>query len=172
MESIYYSPRKVGSLGGVKPLALAVKEDFGKTQAWLSTQRAYSLHKPARRRMDIYRKYRTSFYMYQLQADLVEMRKTASKNINYNYILTVIDLFSRYAWAIPIKRKTGVDILAAFQEIFTTTTDTPIYLQVDQGTEFYNVIFKRFLRANNIQLFSVYSPQKAALVERFNRTLK
>lgn len=170
MESIYYSPRKVGSLGGVRLLARSANENIINTQAWLSTQRAYSLHKPARRRMDSYRKYRSSFYMYQLQADLVEMRKTASKNNNYNYILTVIDLFSRYAWAVPIKRKTGVDIVSAFQQIFTS--DTPIYLQVDQGTEFYNVIFKRFLRENNVQLFSVYSPQKAALVERFNRTLK
>lgn len=170
MDSIYYSPRNVGSLGGIRPLARVVNENFDKTQAWLSTQRAYSLHKPARRRMDTYRAYRTSFYMYQLQADLVEMRKTASKNKNYNYILTVIDLFSRYAWAVPIKRKTGTEICEAFKQIFTT--ESPIYLQVDQGTEFYNVIFKRFLRENNTQLFSVYSPQKAALVERFNRTLK
>ena len=54
----------------------------------------------------------------QWQADLVDMQKNKSQNKNFNYILTVIDIFSKFAWAIPIKNKTGDSITRAFEIIF------------------------------------------------------
>ena len=50
--------------------------------------------------------------------DLVDMQKNKSQNKNFNYILTVIDIFSKFAWAIPIKNKTGDSITRAFEIIF------------------------------------------------------
>ncbi len=52
------------------------------------------------------------------QADLVEMREFADENNWFNYLLTVIDCFSKYAWAIPIKNKTAEEIIKPFDDIF------------------------------------------------------
>ncbi len=171
MKLIYYDPISVGSLGGINALAKASKMSVKETRKWLSSQRAYSLHAPARRRMTKYRSYRVPFYGYQIQADLNDMQYVASKNKGYKYILSVIDMFSRYAWLIPLKNKTGKEISKAFtKHIFNEIT--PFYIQTDQGTEFYNKTFQALLKKKEIKLFSVFSPQKAAMVERLNRSLK
>ena len=86
-------------------------------------------------------------------------------------ILTVIDVFSRYAWARTLKTKTGEEMVEAFQNIFQEGK-SPHLLQTDQGTEFENKKFQTFLRRWGVKHFSVKSPYKSGMVERFNRTLK
>jgi transposase InsO family protein len=162
---IYFNPKHWASLGGIKTLQRAVKK-----KPDLSKYRAYTLHRPARKRMSKYRPYRAAAYGYQLQADLNDMIQLKDQNDGYQYILTVIDVFTRYAWALPLKTKGGEDITNAFRIIFKDVN--PIYLQTDKGKEFYNSAFDKFLKSKKCKLFSVYSPHKAALVERFNRTLK
>ena len=166
MEDIYYNLERVGSYGGVRPLANAANEKYKTAAEWLSGERAYSLHRPARRRMPKYRKYMAPFAGYQMQADLNEMHT----DVGNRYILTCIDIFSRYAFAEPLKSKTGAEVTRAFKKIFREST--PMYLQVDQGTEFYNATFKQYLKSKHVHLFSVFSPVKASMVERYNRTLK
>lgn len=106
------------------------------------------------------------------QADLVEMIPYAEENDGYKYMLTVVDVFSRYAWAQPLKHKTGTAVKAAFQKIFDAQQPPPHKLQTDQGKEFENDAFQTFLRQHKIHFFTIKSQFKAALVERFNRTLK
>ena len=106
------------------------------------------------------------------QADLVEMIPYANENDDIRYMLTVIDVFSRYAWARPLKRKTGDRVKQAFNDIFAQDGNLPANLQTDQGKEFENEIVQNFLRENRINFFTIKSQFKAALVERFNRTLK
>lgn len=98
----------------------------------------------------------------------------AKVNKGYRYILTVIDVFSRYAWAVPLKTKSAPEVAGAFSKIFKslTTHQLPRYIQTDQGKEFYNKICAKLFRAHNIHHYSVYSQFKAAIVERFNRTLR
>ena len=74
---------------------------------WLTQQNVYSLHKPIRHRFKK-RRVIVSKIDDQWQADLVDMQKNKSQNKNFNYILTVIDIFSKFAWAIPIKNKTEI----------------------------------------------------------------
>jgi transposase InsO family protein len=162
---IYFNPKHWASLGGIKTLWRAVKKPVN-----LSKYRAYTLHRPARKRMSKYRPYRAAAYGYQLQADLNDMISLKDENNGYQYILTVIDVFTRFAWALPLKTKSGEDVTEAFRLIFKDVS--PIYLQTDKGKEFYNSTFDKFLKSKKCKLFSVYSPHKAALVERFNRTLK
>ena len=88
------------------------------------------------------------------------MVQMQSKNQGFRYILTCIDVLSCYAWA------------DAIADIFTTSSRMPKRKQSDEDKEFYNAPVKRLLESKNIELFSVKSPNKAALVERFNRTLK
>ena len=105
------------------------------------------------------------------QADLVDMRKYSRVNKGFTFLLTVIDIVSKYAWAIPLKNKEGLTLKKSLQDLFKRGR-VPKNLQVDKGTEFYNKNVKNLLMQNNINLYSSYSNLKASIVERFNRTLK
>lgn len=105
------------------------------------------------------------------QADLVEMLPYAKFNRNNKYILTVIDTFSKYAWAVPVKTKSGKDVTNAMKSIFDTGRIAK-NVQTDHGKEFYNSHFTKLMSDCNINHYSTYSTKKAAIVERFNRTLK
>lgn len=170
-KSIYYQPDHPGSLGGVKALAKVTQKSQHETEEWLKTQLPYNLHKPVRRKFNR-RKYYVRGIDVQWQMDLVEMQPFARINDGYRYILTCIDIFSRYAWARGLKSKTGLDVSKAIVNIFDQEGRKPEYLQTDRGLEFYNTHVKSLLNKNNIELFSVHSEIKAAHVERFNRTLK
>src|SRR5438552_6738231 len=95
----------------------------------------------------------------------------AAVDNGHKYMLTVIDLFSRYAWAKPIKDKTGKEVRRAFQEIFALGRKCQ-RLQTDECREFDNRHVQRLLNHENIKFFTVKSQFKVAICERFNRTLK
>ena len=134
-------------------------------------QPTYTLHRSARKRYPM-RKYYVNTIDDQWQMDLADMVQVQSKNQGHRYILTCIDILSRHAWARPLKTKSGADVAAAIEDIFISSGRKPKRIQTDQGREFYNVHVNKLLTENDIELFSVKSPTKAALVERFNRTLK
>lgn len=117
------------------------------------------------------RSYRTSLPDDQWQADLVDMQGLKTKNKNYGYILTCIDIFTRYAWATPLKTKAFEHVINGFKIIFSKGRK-PHLLQTDQGKEFENKHIQQFFTENGIKQFSVKSPYKAAIVERFHRTLR
>ena len=104
--------------------------------------------------------------------DLVELRAFSRHNRGYKYLLTVIDVFSRYAWVIPLKTKTGKEITAAFSSILKKSKRIPKKLWVDRGGEFYNKIFKNYLKQQGIDMYSTHNEGKAVVVERFNKTMK
>lgn len=128
------------------------------------------LHKPARRHYSR-RKFDIRGIDETWQADLVEMQPFAQENRGHRYMLTVIDTFSKYAWAVPVKNKTGEEVAKAMKSILSQGR-TPTNLHTDQGKEFYNVHFKNLMNKYKINLYSTYSNMKAAICERFNRTLK
>lgn len=106
------------------------------------------------------------------QADLVEMRPYYKVNKGYRYILTVIDVFSKYLWAQPVKTKTGPDITHSMKRILMQDNRIPRNLQTDLGKEFYNKYFQNLMKKFNINHYSTFSTKKASVVERVNRTLK
>ncbi len=87
-------------------------------------------------------------------------------------MLNVIDVLSKYAWSVPLKDKTAESVKSAFENIIKTSERTPNHLWVDEGTEFYNRVLKKFLNEHNINMYSTYGESKSVVVERFNRTLK
>ena len=104
-------------------------------------------------------------------ADLVEMQKFAKLNKGYRYLLTCIDIFSKFAWVIPLKDKKGINVKNALQKIFKQRKCK--FLWTDRGTEFYNKQVQDLLNENNIKLYSTNNSEiKSAVVERFNRTFK
>ena len=109
---------------------------------------------------------------HQWQADLMDWGKLASYNKGFKYLLTCIDVLSRYAWVIPLKDKTANSLKEAFQVIYKSGR-RPIRLQTDKGTEFTNRVFQKFLKEHDAHFFTTYNEEtKASIVERFNRTLK
>ena len=110
-------------------------------------------------------------------ADLIDKSSLSKNNNNYKFILTVIDIFTKYAWSIPLKNKSGLSITNGFKTILSEGRK-PEKLWVDRGSEFYNKTFKSLLKeygtrkaASGIELHSTYSDLKAVFIERFNRTL-
>ena len=128
------------------------------------------LHAPAHRNFSRRRVVRGFDDLWQ--ADMVEMRPYARQNNGHNYILTVIDVLSKYAWAIPLKSKSASETTAAFSKIFREDARCPKNLQTDNGKEFYNSHMQELAKRRNINHYSTYSVMKASVVERFNRTLK
>ena len=93
--------------------------------------------------------------------------------------MRAIDLFSKYAWVIPLKDKRGISIVNLSQKINhkggkaeSEERRKPNKIWVDQGGEFYNKLFKRFLKISNIEMYSTYNEGKSVVAERFIRTLK
>lgn len=105
------------------------------------------------------------------QADLVDLQSISNYNYGYNYILVVIDAFSKYAWSFPLKRKTKDEVFAAFKRLWKGNL-IPKNLQTDLGTEFYNNRLKKLTQSLNINHYSTFTTKKASIAERFIRTIK
>ena len=88
------------------------------------------------------------------------------------YLLCAIDLFSIYAWVIPINDKKGTSIVNAPKKIISEGRKKPNKKWVDQGSEFYNQFFKDFLKINIIEMSSTFNEGKSVVAERFIKTLK
>ena len=127
------------------------------------------LHKPARRHYPR-RKVDIRDYDDTWSADLIDMSAYAKVNKNHHFILTVIDNFSKYAWAIPTKTKSGRDVTAAMRTVLEQGRQ-PRRLHVDRGKEFYNSSFKNLMDEYGIHMYSTFSNLKSCLAERFNRSL-
>ena len=81
-------------------------------------------------------------------------------------------MFSKYAFVVPLKDKKGITIANAFQSILDNSKRKPNKIWVDQGSEFYNTHFKKWLKENNIEMYSTHNKGKSVVAERFFRTLK
>ena len=170
LKELYYDPKSPAGFASVAKLAKASGYSKAKVKTWLKAQPTYTLHRQARKHYPT-RKYIVHDMDEQWQADLADVALIARENDGYRFILTVIDIFSRYAWARPLKSKRGEEVAAAFQDIFREGR-IPKRIQTDQGKEFENRHVLSLFHQYNIELFSVKSAYKAALVERLNRTLK
>ena len=100
LSNLYYNVGSPASFGSVKALARGSKLPLHKVRTWLKSQFTYTLHRTARKRFRR-RKYMVRKMDFQHQADLVEMISYARDNAGYRYLLAMIDIFSRYAWASP-----------------------------------------------------------------------
>ena len=99
------------------------------------------------------------------------MQKFAEFNDNFKYLLTCIDCFTRFAFAIPLKSKKPVDVVEAMSQIFKGY-GIPLKVFTDKGTEFLGKDVKSFLKELGVVQWWSHNPGKAVMVERFNRTLK
>ena len=175
LRELYYNPSDEAGFSSVPKLYKAAKLKLPsitltEVKNWLKGELTYTLHKPARRRFTR-NPIIVSNIDEQWQADLVDMQAFSKHNNGFKYILTVIDIFSKYAWALPIKDKSGGAIKDALAGIFSHRK--PFRLQTDQGKEFTNSQVQRLLKDHDVHFFTSKNEDiKCAVIERFNRTLK
>ena len=124
LSSFYFNSEKPGAYSGFQKLWKALEQagkdkEFTKAgvRKWLNAQESYSVHKPIVRKFKRRRVYVESINE-QFEADLMVLTDFASENDGYKYVLTCIDVFSKYAWALPLKSKRPLEVETALQSIF------------------------------------------------------
>ena len=158
----FYDKKSTGS-GTAKPSSLE--------RISSSSILADELHKPIIKKFKkrkVYSQFKDNIW----GVDLADMQSLSRKNKGIKYLLCVIDLYSKYAFVIPLKDKKGISILNAFDKIIKQYNRKPNKIWVDQGGEFYNNIFKKWLSDNDIIIYSTYNEGESVVAERFIRTLK
>ena len=127
---------------------IGLKYKLGMGAAW-SSQLSDELHKPVRIRFE-----KRHVFPKQIDdiwaADLVDMASFPRSNKGNKFLLTVIDVYSKYGWIVPLKNKTGKEVASALVKLFKIAV--PSRLWTDKGTEFYNQHVRRVLEGNNFQL--------------------
>ena len=124
---------------------------------------ADELHKPIIKKLKK-RKMYSSFKDNIWGVDLADMQLISKYNKGIRYLLFAIDLFSKYAFVVPLKDKKGTTIVNAFQSILNKTKRKPNKIWVDQGSEFYNNNFKKWLKDNYITIYSTHKEGKSVVV--------
>ena len=162
-DSKVASPDKKSIGSGAKRVNTKIKPQ--------NEQLAEEFHKPIIRKFKK-RKVYSTFKDNIWDVDLADMQLLSKYNKGIRFLLCVIDIFSKYAWVVPLKDKKGISIVKAFQIILKQSNRKRNKIWVDKGSEFYNAYFKKWLRDNDIVMHSTHNEGKSVVAERFIRTLK
>ena len=105
------------------------------------------------------------------------MQLISKFNKRFRFLLCIIDIYSKYAWVVPLKDKKVASIVNAFQKILDDSTELHSNrktnkIWVDKCGEFYNSHFKKWLKENSIEMYSTHNEGKSVAAERFIRTIK
>ncbi|XP_055997764.1 uncharacterized protein LOC130047190 [Ostrea edulis] len=172
LQRLYYDPKT--GYGGVQALYRQVRKlghkiTLSNIREWVKEQDTYTLHKPIRRKFKR-QQTRVTDIDEQWQLDLADVSNLKKYNDGYTFLLCAIDVLSKYAWVVPLKQKTGKEMIRGLRKIFRDGRH-PVRIQSDQGREFTN---KEFLEAfKTIHFFTTRNAKtKTSIVELFQRTLK
>ena len=104
--------------------------------------------------------------------DLADMQLISRFSKGFRFLLCVINIFSKYAWVVPLKDKKVISIVNAFQKILYKSGRKPNKIWVDKGIEFQNNSFKKWFKDNDIEMYLIHNEGKYVVAERFIKTLK
>ena len=148
----YYDFSNPGSYGGLERLHKTTGVPVKKLKSIMWKNSIYSLHKPLRVRYTRNPTVANSID-HQWAADLADIKNLSRYNKGVKYLLTVVDVLSKYAWVVPMKNKTGAEQKRAFESILKEG-GKPLRLQTDKGSEFYNKLFQEYLKQQKITHFN------------------
>ena len=171
----FFDKKSMGS-GTAKPSSLERVKKLKDTTKSSSLERSSSilvneLHKPIIKKFNkrkVYSQFKDNIW----GENLADIQSLSKKNKDIKYLLCAIDLYSKYAFVIPLKDKKGISIVNEFNKAIKQFNRKPNKIWVDQGGEFYNNVFKKWLSDNDIIMYSTYNEGKSVVAERFIRTLK
>ena len=127
---------------------------------------ADELHKPVIRKLKkrkVYSQFKDNIW----GVDLADMQSLSRKNKGIKFLLCAIDLYSKYAFVIPLENKKGISVTNGFNKIIKQSNRKPNKIWVDQGGEFYNSVFRKWLSDNDIIMYLTYNEGKSVVAERF-----
>ena len=142
----FFDKKSAGSV-----ITTPANKSFFNNEIKQNLQLAEVLHKPIIRNF----KNRTVYSGFKDNiwgADLADMQSISKFNKGTRFLLCVIDIFSKYAWVVPLKYKKGVTIADVFQKILNYSMRKPNKISVDKGSEFYNSFFKKWLKDDDIEI--------------------
>ena len=178
LKEIFTNPRHPASFGGrerllhygrMKDPTLSPQD----VRNFLASMEPYTLYKQNRIHFPRL-KIRVKGANRILSVDLADMQRIAQYNDGHRYILVAVDAFSRYAWTVPLRSKSGIEVATALENtIFKDAAQHYARLHTDQGKEFHNHNVRIMLERYNSMVYSTFNSKiKAAHAERFIRTLK
>lgn len=175
LEKIYFDPSNPVSFSGLDKLWNALKKnnryDISKRQLkdWLLTQDTYTSYFP--RKINFKRPRTISPRTdYIWGSDVAYMLAFSDDNDDFAYFTVFIDLFSRFAYAEPLKSLQARAMLNAMQEVFSDRQ--PQVLFTDAGSEYVNRIVKHYLKSKNIRHYVSRNEKKVAHAERLIKQVK
>ena len=177
MEGEYQDPALSGSFGGISKF----QREYRRRHHNVSTEQvktalegvdSYSIYKKAKQKF-LTRPVVTFTIDHIWDIDLLIIpADLVQDNDGFNFILGAIYIFSRFAFAIPIKNKTAAVVLKGFKDLLSSTSRSPHTVRSDAGREFDNKLFAAYLKENGITHFTNSILKKANYIERWFRTIK
>lgn len=182
LKRIYFDPKHPGGFASAAKLYKAVQREgkykalkLGQIKKWLASVDVYTMNKPVTRRPD-HRRTRNKIPVqapFELwDADLMDMRADAKVNDGHNYILVIIDVFSRFLWTKALKNKTMTEVKEAMGVIINEAGQSAQRLRTDGGREFTGKVMTNFYQQKNIHHYVAHNESKATFAERVIQTLK
>ena len=173
LEKIYNDPRHPAGYSTPNTLYKHVKEhgiSRKEVKEYLRGKESYTIHKQTRRGKR--RRIVVNDIDEQWELDLSDLPALTQHNDGYRYILCCIDVLSKHAWVLSLKRKTGPVLLEALKKVIADSGRKPKIIRCDKGGEFVNRHVEEYCRNHGIKLYLAQNEVKASIVERFQKTLK
>ena len=175
LENYYFNAKNPGAFSSAKKLYRVLQKRYpGRysltyIRKWLTGVDSYSVLKQVRRKFKT-PNVRVTFIDEQFDADLTSVQNIAKENDGINFLLFVIDIFSRYLWVEPLRNKTAQSVLGGLKKIFGERK--PLKFRSDMGGEFVNKHVKKLMKDNDIYFFTTKNQPHANFVERVQRSFK
>lgn len=168
----FLNQRFSGSFSGLDGFLRNRKKwkDKNAVEKELKKLKSYALHAPVKNKFPR-RRIKVQFEHEIYTSDLKDISSYASVNNGYTFLLIVLDCFTKKAYVRPIRDKSSKSMIPAFASILRESKATPTYLYTDQGSEYLSSDFQAFLKQHNIKHYNTFSIKKAAIAERYIRTL-
>ncbi len=169
----YLNPSHPTAFSGIGNIKRFYKNAYGERDIakTLSHVDSYTLHREYKRP-----KITNPFFVYsareQVQMDLIDVSQLAKYNDGVTFIMVLIDCFTKKAWLKLLKSKSADNSLKAIKELTSEIEPKIRTILFDAGTEFKNKKVYSFLEQNKIKIIHPFSEIKAAIAERFNRSLQ
>jgi len=173
-RALYYNPEKPSAFSKVNKLSAALpKKKQSHFRAWLEHQEIYTMNRSVRKKC-LSNPYTVSNIMHLWQCDILDVKSIAKYHDMYRYILSVIDVFSKYLHLVAVKTKSGPTITSVFCSLFQDDDSRrPVWVNTDKGKEFLNKHIQYILGDEDIQFQVCRNPDvKCAVVERAHRTIR
>ena len=171
LADAYYDTRRPSAYGSISALQQATGADRNTVKNWLLGEKTYVSHRLARKKFD-----KDTIIVQglndQVSSDLADVSAFASENQQTRFLLVCVDSLSKFAMVLPLKDKKASTVGEALRRMYSRSPRKPRCLRSDRGKEYLGESCQRVLKELGIRHFTTYSKTKAAIAERYIRSLK